>query len=176
MQRSRKQWKEIVPYRLDDVYEGVIRKDHPSTVIRSLRSSELISKNYDITCLAVDVWCLFDRKPSDSKRKSSEFTTIKDPLIRVFFGIVVQAIYDVSSGRPCDVNSWIVDIPPMGSDLRCSPSVHVCHESAAEFMEETGALWEAVLNLPAGMLAELSAKENGSEGSRSQAILNCTGQ
>ena len=176
MQKTRKQWKEIVPYRLDDVYEGVIRKDHPDTVIRSLRSFELISENYDLTCLAVDVWCLFDRNPNTSKRKYSTITAIQDPLIRVFFGVIVQSLYDVRAGRPCDVNSWVVDHPPMGVDLRCSPSIHVCSESAAEFIAETGALWEAVLNLPTGMLAEISAKENGSKGSRSQAILNCAGQ
>jgi hypothetical protein len=175
MQRTRKEWKEIVAYRLDDVYEGMIRKDSPNDILLNLRGFELISTHYDLTCLAVDVWYLFDRKPYYFKRAFSTVNVIRDPLIRVFFGIVVQAIHDVRLGRPCDATSWRTDHPP-GPDGRCTPSAHLCVESALDFIAETGTLWETVLNLSEGTLAELVAKENGSVGSRSQAILNCTDQ
>ncbi|MCK4821646.1 hypothetical protein KA005_38125 [bacterium] len=174
MMRTRKQWQEIVPYRLDDVREGVIRNYRPSTVIRSLRSFELISEHYDLTCLAVDVWCLFDRR-LHLQRQFATTAVIRDPLIRIFFGIVVQSLHDVRVGRPCDVYSWIVDHPP-GVDGRCTPTTHICKDSALDFIIEIGSLWEAVLHLPAGMLTELATKENGSAGSRSQAILNCADQ
>ena len=175
MQRTRNQWKEIVAYRLDDVYEGVIRKDEPKEIIHDLRSFDLISEHYDRICLAVDVWHLFDKRSVPLQHHFPTPEVIHDPFIRVFFGIVIQAIYDIRLGRPCDAHSWTVDIPP-GSGNRCTPSAHFCKENANVFICETATLWESVLNLGHGTFMELIAKENGSLQSRSQDILNCTDQ
>lgn len=175
MQRTRKQWKEIIPYRLDDVYEGVIRKDEPPVIRNNLRSFNLASEHYDFTCLAVDVWHLFDRKPP-KPRPSVENLVIRDPLFRIFFGVVIRSMQDIRLGRPCDDNSWHVDIPPGSVEGRCTPTIHVCRDSAYEFIAETGSLWEAVLNLPYGTLVEMITKENGFKRSRSRKILSYIGQ
>lgn len=175
MQRTRKQWKEIIPYRLDDVYEGVIRKDEPSVIRDNLRSFDLASEHYDFTCLAVDVWHLFDRKTPPPRRPIKN-VMICDPLLRIFFGVVIRAMQDIRLGRPCDDDSWRVDIPPGSVESRCTPTTHVCRSSAYEFITETGSLWEAVLNLPYGTLAEMITKENGFARSRSQEVLSYIGQ
>ena len=175
MQRTRAQWRDIVEYRLVEVYDAVIRKDHPALVIRDLHSLAIISEYYDGNCLAVDVWYLFDRRPIYAHRRFAEVSIIKDSVIRVLFGIVVQAIYDVKINRPCDAHSWRVDHPP-GDGSRCSPTTHQCKKNAMEFIVETASVWESVLNLPYGTLMDLVTKENGSVRNRSQTIFNYIGQ
>ena len=175
MIRSRKEWKEIVVYRLDDVYAGIIRKDEPNEIIHDLRSFSLVSEYYDRICLAVDVWHLFDKRPVPLQKQFPTPDIITDPFVRIFFCVVVQAIRDIRSGRPCDSHSWRVDIPP-GNGQRCTPSEHFCKNNANVFICETATLWESVLNLGYGTLMEMITKENGSSQSRSQAVLNCTDQ
>lgn len=175
MQRTRSQWKDLVPYRLDDIYEAVIRDDCYLVVIRDLRAFEMISEYYDEHCLAVDVWYLFDRRQIYTHRRFAEICVIREPAIRVLFGIVVQALCDVKTGRPCDVRSWRLDHPP-GGGLRCSPTTHLCKRNAAEFISEMSEAWEPILNLSDGTLMHLAAKKNGSVRSRSTEIFNCTGQ
>lgn len=175
LQRTRSQWKDTVPYRLAEISEAVIRGDCYTLVIRDLRAFELISKHYDEPCLAVDVWYLFDRRPVYAHRRYAETSVIRDPVIRVFFGIVVQSLYDVKIARPCDVYSWIKDHPP-GDESRCSPTTHLCMKDAMEFIAETANVWESILNLSEGTLVDLATKKNGSVKSRSQEIFNCTGQ
>ena len=175
MQRTRSQWKKLVPYRLIGVNEAVIRNDCWKVVIPDLQELNLISGYYDKHCLAVDVWYLFDRRPIYAHRRYAEMSVIRDPVIRVFFGIVVQALYDVQVSRPCDAHSWTQDHPP-GDGSRCSPTTHLCEENALEFISEMPDVWESILNLSYGTLADLVTKKNGSLRSRSTEIFNCTGQ
>jgi hypothetical protein len=115
MYRTRKRWKEIMSERLVIVKETVIRDDHSGKVIRELEEAGLISRHYDTSCLAVDVWYIFDRRPVYAHKRFEQINSVRDPFNRLFFGITIQAIYDVKCHRPCDANSWIIDIPP-GND------------------------------------------------------------
>ena len=175
MERTRAEWEDVLPYRLDDVYESVIRSDHPVTILRDLRSFGRISEYYDEICLAVDVWHLFDRRPIYAHRRFAETSFMGDAYIRIFFGIVVQAICDAKMGRPCDAHSWRLDHPP-GDGQPCTPTTHLCKKNAVEFIVENDKVWEEILNLPYGTLVELMTKKNDSLRSRSQEIFNCIGQ
>lgn len=175
MERTRSQWIKVVKVRLGEVHEGVIRGDHPVTIIRELRSFGTVSEYYDGNCLAVDVWHIFDRRPVYVHRRFTEAKVIRDPLVRVFFGIVVQSIYDVKLGRPCDSHAWRTDYPP-GDGSRCTPAMHLCKKNAVEFLVENANVWESVLNLSYGTLVDIIQKENGSLQSRSQEIFNYIGQ
>jgi hypothetical protein len=174
MYRTRKRWKEIMSERLVIVKETVIRDDHSGKVIRELEEAGLISRHYDTSCLAVDVWYIFDRRPVYAHKRFEQINSVRDPFNRLFFGITIQAIYDVKCHRPCDANSWIIDIPP-GND-RCSPSVHICEAHAKKFIYETADYLESVLDLPAGTIVEIVDRKNGSLRSHSSEILNCNDQ
>lgn len=173
--RTRKQWTKIILERLKTVKDQVIRENQVPEVIRELLNQELISENYDLPCLAVDVWYLFDRKPLYAHKRFVLANVIRDPLARLYFGVAVQAIYDARMRRPCDAQSWIVDQPP-GDQTRCTPSVHICESHAKEFIEEIALSLEPILKLPTGFLLKLTTKKNGSRESRSSQILNCTDQ
>lgn len=174
MQRTRSQWRSIIFDRLSYVYDAVIRKDHCEVILEDLSSFELTSEFYDGNCLTVDVWYLFDRRAVFVHRRFTKIAVIQDPVIRVFFAVVVQALVDVKSRRPCDAYLWRLDHPP--DQRQCSPTTHICEKKAVEFIKETSVMWEHVLNLSYGMLAKMVTQENGSLKSRSQDIFNCTGQ
>lgn len=175
MQRTRKQWKEIVDTRLDYVKEAVDDGDHSEVIIRGLQTEELASYFYNLPCLAIDVWYSFDRPLLYNSKQFSRITVIRDPLARLFFGVVVQAICDARNGRPCDANSWRSDHPP-GGGIRCSPAEHICEEQAMRFIKDAADVLEPTLNLPTGIFMDLATKKNGFRRSRSREIFNCTGQ
>ena len=171
MQRTRSDWRLLIPDRLDFINQAVIHNDSPDDIIRNLRSLLLISEYYDSPCFAVDVWWLFDRQPVYAHRRFGETFVIKDPIIRVAFGIVIQAICDVWSHRPCDAHSWRLDHPP-GDGICCSPTTHICEKNARDFIVNVSTVWEPFLNIREGILMDLVKKENGSLQSRSQVLLS----
>ena len=175
MQRTRKQWKEIVDDRLKYVKEAIDNDDHSETIILGLQTEELASHFYVLSCLAVDVWYMFDRRFVYASKRFADVGVIRDPLARLFFVVVVQAISDSRNGRPCDANLWRSDHPP-GGGVRCSPAEHICKTYAVEFISDVATTLEPVLHLPAGTFMDLATRKNGSRRSRSNEIFNCTGQ
>jgi len=169
----KKSWKELVISRLEVIRRAVDKNVHYTDILNELRSEGLVSEYYDVTCLTVDVWFLFDKRPVYTHRKIARIGTIKDPVIRLFLGVLVRAIQDARSRRPCDVNSWAKDCPP--DRAICLPSEHICEDHATEFLDDSSIFWEDILNLPYGTLLGIATKENGSVKSRSPQIFNCIG-
>lgn len=171
---TRAQWRDIVFQRVDTVRESIEADHSHESIIRLLREQQLVSKYYDMICLAVDVWFMFDRELTYTNRRLDEITAIRDPVTRMFFAITVQALYDIRQHRPCDSHSWRLDHPPDGK--RCSPTLHICEREALRFIKETATLYEHILNLQDGTLMHLAKRKNGSRKSRSQEIINCIGR
>jgi len=175
MQFTRAYWSQIVPDRLSSIYDKMIRNDRPDSIIRDLCSSSLASQYYDRICLAIDVWYLFDRRSSYANRRFMTLDVTQDPIIQIMFGIIIQAISDSRSNRPCDSRSWRLDHSP-GDGEHCTPTVHICATEAVAYVRDIAVMWEPALNLSAGTLVSLLTKENGSVKSRSQEIINYIGQ
>jgi len=167
---TRKYWMSIVPYRIATISDLCSTVDDSDTIIRILRAQNLVSEFYDLDCLAVDIWYALDRKPLYNHRRFDSSLGSTDPVIRMAYGIVVQALCDTLSHRPCDVNSWRVDHPPGDGD-RCSPTTHICEVNAREFLYDICSTWEPILNLSDGTLVDIISKENGSVKSRSRRYL-----
>ena len=114
--------------------ESVVLKELPDKkIIEVLRSKSLVSRFYSEKCLAIDYW--FVRKDDLPCYRNSRYTLTedqKDPYSRIYFELIVQALLDFSSRRPCDINVWRVDIPP--DNKRCQKSEHICSENAIYYL------------------------------------------
>jgi hypothetical protein len=172
MQNGRKRWFQKVPDRLGAIYERFAQDRPPLEVIHDLYDLDLISEHYDLRCLAVDVWYLFDRRRIHANK---QFAAFEDASLRIMFGVVVQAVADARSCRPCDSYSWVLDRPP-GDGERCSPTIHVCAPDAIRYLQEVASICEATMGISERILVDLVAKKNGSLRSRSAYVISCMSQ
>jgi hypothetical protein len=175
MHFTRNRWSELVPDRLAVISELMADDSHISSVIRELSSRHLVSQYYDLICLSVDVWYIFDRQTVYSQRRLAEVSAIEDPISRLMLGMIVQAIIDVKGSRPCDYRSWRLDRPP-GDGTRCTPTTHICELNARQFLGDVVHRWEPILHLSENTIQGLIQKKNGSLQSRSRAVLSYIGQ
>ena len=98
--------------------------------ITLLKNMGLVSYQYDFRNLATDQWYLRTR---EGRRKCEYIVDPNDPLKGLWLGCLIMAISDVCERRPCDLNAWKYDSPPMGIDT-CSPTVHICAPAALGFL------------------------------------------
>ena len=160
MQRNHLQWESLVVDRIAFIRDYFTHSPDitSDSLIIALYSSDLISDYYDSICLSIDLWYIFGKRSVYAQRRFASLRVIRDPVIRVAFGIVVQALCDAQSGRPCDAHSWRLDRPP-GDGARCTPTVHICVDDAVGFVHEIAATWEPFLSLRDKTLVGLLPKK-----------------
>ena len=98
-------------------------------VPRTLFTARLVSPYYSMRNLMLDVWYLkrgYCASYSDGVEGFSQFST------RILFRIILRSLLDLSSGRPCDLGVWKMDIP--ADFLCCSQEYHLCYQSAEEYL------------------------------------------
>lgn len=120
--------------------------------ISILRYKHLVSSRYDFRNLATDYWYL---KTRDMRRKCEYVVDPADPLKGLWLGCITIAISDVREKRPCDMNAWRCDSPPMGIDT-CSELVHICAPAALGFLLSLSDEDELFAGLRPGTIRELT--------------------
>jgi hypothetical protein len=97
-------------------------------IIQRLQDKLFVSVNYSFRNLAVDRWYLSSRV----QRLGYDIAECHDcnnPIKSVWFRVIVMALADVRSERPCDLNAWDKDLPPMGIE-KCTEDCHICSPAA----------------------------------------------
>lgn len=123
--------------------ESLVISHHDPTVVSLVRSWEnfrdvvvwlreecIVTCNYGISNLEVDLWYLRKTQCRRSARKPIE-TGGKGPE-KLLLTVVIQALLDAQIKRPCDVNIWLVDLPP--DNTRCTHAVHICSDYAEKYL------------------------------------------
>ena len=109
-----------------------ILENEKKTAVSDLFTLGLVSASYDFRNLATDLWYLSYR---DSQRgyDPGECYCAEDPIRSILFRTIVLALFDLKSGRPCDLGAWKKDTAPMGI-LTCTAEAHLCAPDAAGFL------------------------------------------
>jgi hypothetical protein len=102
----------------------------PDELLCKLKCRRLVSRHYTTRNLAVDVWFV-SRREEGVKRPCH---VMSDPIRTLWFHIVLMALVDASTARPCDVQAWKGDYPPGGEREKCTEGNHVCSEDAISFL------------------------------------------
>lgn len=168
LQFGRKHGEKLVTPRLSFIYQAIIRNDRPDVILASLFDDSLVSSNYDLTCLSVDVWYLFDRQRIVTHRSFADH--IEEPVLRILLATVVQAIADARSMRPCDVHSWIADVAPGTGSYCMSGEVHLCAVDALRYLRDMSPICSVTMGLSEGFLLQLAKRKSDSVESRSLQI------
>lgn len=132
-----------------------IIKEPEEKILTQLRDSGLVSRSYNLVNLQVDLWCL--RKTCYSRRiYPNRVAENLDPLLRIYFYVILQAVNDLKLGRPCDVNLWELDQPP--TDFICTHHNHICSKEAMNFLMQIPEFHEVELNLSPGSIKSMVIK------------------
>jgi len=125
-------------------------------LLGSLRTGLLISKKYCKRNLLVDIWYI-ENGGNRSFRNVGLNETCGDFIQHIWLKIIIQALIDYASGRPCDSGIWTTDAPPMGK-LKCSKVEHFCMDDAEDFLLHEAIRFEGVCGLSHGTIEELMEK------------------
>lgn len=121
-------------------------------VVSGLHSVGVVSDIYDERHLEIDLWHLNKRvlDPLPEFRSGCS-----DPASMLMFRIIVQALRDLQSGRPCDLGLWIADEPP--DRKKCFPWEHCCYVHAEDYLRSLHDI-ECMVNLSDEFLSNLLRK------------------
>jgi hypothetical protein len=134
-----------------NILEPLLRHNHTSEeILDRLRVAGVVSKFYSRQCLLVDVWYLEKRTWKNSIRTIEDQKTYLEHL---FLQIVVQSLFDLQCGRPCDIGIWRKDTPP--DDRSCRKSEHICYRDAQQFLETVNEEEEVIIGLSSGTISSL---------------------
>ena len=67
--------------------------------------------------------------------------------------MVIQALLDVHSKRPCDVAIWGTDLSP--DSVYCTPTAHVCSQNAERFLKSLDANFEEFIGVSRGCIYDI---------------------
>lgn len=118
--------------------------------INWMRSKRIVSSLYSSRHIYVDLWHI--RKESNtSKTKNLEISGIGAE--KLMLHVVIQALKDVESKRPCDLYLWDYDISP--DSLQCSSKVHICAYHAEKFLRSLDPEIEQFLFVSDGCILDI---------------------
>ena len=122
-------------------------------LIRGLMELNLITSLYSERNLEIDRWFLHRASGETYPPLACSY---EDACARILFRVIFQALKDVRTGRPCDLNLWDRDLPP---DLKkCSRSEHICWNHAEEYLlqlEDTECLIQITPEFIRGLVREI---------------------
>jgi len=115
-----------------------------------LHESGLVSVNYGMSNLYMDIWYL--RRPYLSPDvKSMEEAECDSG--KILFHVIMRSLLDFRSGRPCDSGIWNDD---MSSDFSsCTSDHHLCSGDAERFLKTLDPEVEEFCNLSRGKIRDL---------------------
>jgi hypothetical protein len=114
-----------------------------------LKTCKLASEDYGEVCLQVDKWYFSHKRNQYDRSKVRVYDG--DPYVHLCLNIIIQAIADAMSGRPCDMGKWINDLAPKGK-RGCIPTAHVCAQDAISYLQNCASNWETCVGLKDGTL------------------------
>jgi len=121
-----------------------------------LKVERLIGKKYSLKNLLVDIWFINNGGRKVVKNIFQE--ECHDNFHNyIWIRVIIQALQDYASGRPCDLGIWGSDAPPYGK-LKCSSTEHICSKNAEEFLLKQAVKYEGVCGLPHGTIKRLMSK------------------
>jgi hypothetical protein len=138
----------------DNVVDNFSSWKDPTDVLKGLFELNLVTENYGLRNYETDVWFL--TRPLNSiggfQRGCRNGSS---PEEIVMFQIIVQALIDLSNGRPCDQGIWIKDL---SSDFRCCNSVeHFCADDADQYLRSLE-IDETLLGLQKGCIQDIAGR------------------
>lgn len=117
-----------IPEDSDDLFT-VSDWNSPSIAVSRLKELGFVSELYSLRNLRIDWWYLRKRCEDPPLDFNLTLTTSESILL---FRIVLQALKDLQSGRPCDQGIWINDESP---DMRkCFAGDHICYQHAEWYL------------------------------------------
>ena len=107
---------------------GAGEDNNMEIMIGMLRREGFVSPEYDFRNLSIDTWYLSNRILRRYYDKATHYNA-DDPWKSVWLRVITLAIADERTERPCDLNAWKKDSPPMSIDI-CTNAVHICAPAA----------------------------------------------
>lgn len=120
---------------------------------RVLQEHNIVSENYTMKNLHVDLWYL--KREYVKSYANFEFTNSYESS-KPLFNIILRALLDLSTGRPCDLGIWKKDLSPDFSC--CSEEAHLCHEDAERFLISLSSASENLCGISSGKLRDLAKR------------------
>lgn len=127
----------------------VSRWSSENDLLSGLHELKLVSSRYGLRNLEVDRWFIY----RDSGESYPLFAcSYEDPCASILFRVICQALKDVRTGRPCDLNSWDGDLSP---DFRkCTKEEHICGRNAEEYLNQLDGI-ESLIRITPEFIREL---------------------
>jgi hypothetical protein len=135
------------------MYERLALLRESEKDVATLQKLHLVSNRYDFRNLALDMWYIRTMK-SRAVQDVSNCYDREDPLKGIWLKCILLALNDVKSGRPCDLEAWRKDSPPMGIDT-CSKNLHICAPAAMGFLLALPEEHERFISVTPGTLKDL---------------------
>ena len=117
-------------------------------IIFVLNDLGLCSSAYDLDHYYIDINYIY--KSKNAFKNYTKCIDIDDPLSYIWFRVIVQAMIDAQSGRPCDLNLWFNDMPP--GRHKCTEIAHICSADAKSFLKNIDSKSETVVGLRVGTI------------------------
>ena len=114
-------------------------------------SEKIVSTEYTYKHFQVDLWYITKEYSPKYGKKSIETGGVGTE--KLMLHIVIQALLDVYSKRPCDKSLWISDLSP--DALSCTSNAHICAEHAEKFLAGLDPVFESFIGVSNGCVYEL---------------------
>lgn len=139
--------------RLDFIERNLSRVVDWRGLIASMQDSCLVSKYYSYRCLYSDLWYI-KRESIGNGAKIIEGCNGSGNML--YFQVILRALIDLKSGRPCDLGIWKDDRSP---DYKsCEKTEHICFVDAENFLITLGEVEEVFAGLKPGCVADLTKR------------------
>lgn len=125
-------------------------------IVVELQREGLCSCSYSLKCLYMDIWYIVERPriPRNVTVKQNE--NFVDGFIHIYLEVIIQALQDIATGRPCDVDLWSDDDPPgAAKESVCTPYLHICADHAEIWLGGISGLEEEAMGLESGTISFL---------------------
>ena len=151
-------YRDRMTYRLKNI-EKAPKTMSDGEIIRTLLQHQIVSVNYSFRNLAVDRWYLSNRVARVGY-EIAECHDCNDPIKGVWFRVIVIALADAKANRPCDLDAWDKDLPPMGID-KCIEGCHICSPAAKGWLLNLDDTAEEFAGLSQGTIKDILKSSRG---------------
>ena len=125
-------------------------KAAPITLLDIITSSGMTSPVYGFQNMRLDLWYLYRPRYKSKTQKLAGICSSSERI--VLLQIIIQALKDFATARPCDHSIWTHDMSPVRS--RCNNIAHICSEEAELFLVNITKMQEDYAGLSSGTVKE----------------------
>lgn len=116
-----------------------------------MKEESIVSHEYSYANMKLDFWYINKQYSPKYGKKAIETGGVGAE--KLLLHVVIQALLDVYSNRPCDLAIWGKDLSP--DSMYCTTTTHICSDHAEKFLRNLHPEFESFIGVSVGCIYEL---------------------